>query len=164
MSTADMSAATDSALPNTSVDLWLEVVLLGVSDADRAKAFYESLGWRLDADGAGEDGYRCIQLTPPGSKCSIIFGNQVTSAPPGSGDNLLAVTDVDAARAELVARGVDVSEVFHDAGGGFYHAGSDARVPGRDPDGRSYFSFAAFNDPDGNRWVLQELTTRFPGR
>ena len=165
VSTADVSARTATEVPGiSSVDMKLEVVLLGVSDVDRAKAFYESLDWRLDADVSGDDGQRVVQLTPPGSTCSIIFGDKITSAAPGSGDLLLAVTDVDAARADLVARGVGVSEVFHDASGGFYHAGTEARVPGPDPDGRSYFSFASFNDPDGNRWVLQELTTRLPGR
>jgi catechol 2,3-dioxygenase-like lactoylglutathione lyase family enzyme len=142
----------------------LEVVMLAVSDVDRAKAFYESLGWRLDID-AGDDDFRAVQLTPPGSRCSIIFGNGVTTAAPGSADGLvLAVADIEAARAAVAARGVDVSEVFHDAGGGFYHADAQTHASGRDPQGRSYFSFASFSDPDGNRWLLQELTARFPGR
>ena len=165
MSGAETSSGTRTEASGTRpVDLRLEVVLLGVSDPDRTKAFNESLGWRLDGDFSGDGGYRCIQLTPPNSQCSIIFGSGITSAEPGSGDCLLAVTDVEAARADLVARGADVSEVFHDASSIFYHAGTEARVPGRDPERRTYLSFAAFHDPDGNRWVLQELTTRFPGR
>jgi catechol 2,3-dioxygenase-like lactoylglutathione lyase family enzyme len=147
------------------VDLKLEVVVLAVSDVDRAKTFYESLGWRLDADFPGEEGFRVVQLTPPGSACSIIFGSGVTSAAPGSADGLqLVVTDIDAARAELVDHGVDVSEVFHDTGGVFHHAGDVARASGPAPEHKSYGSFASFSDPDGNRWYLQEVTTRLPGR
>ena len=112
----------------------LEVVVVPVSDVDRAKAFYQSLGWRLDADFPGDDGFRVVQLTPPGSACSIIFGSGVTSAAPGSAEGLqLVVTDIEAARAELVDRGVEVSDVFHDAGGVFHHAGTEARVPGPAP-------------------------------
>jgi len=146
------------------MDMKLEVAMVPVTDVDRAEAFYKALGWRLDADFVGEDGFRVVQLTPPGSPCSVILGSDVTAAPPGSADHLLAVADVEAARAELVGNGVTVSEVFHDAGGVFHHAGTKDRVPGPDPERRSYCSFASFADPDGNTWTLQELTTRLPGR
>jgi catechol 2,3-dioxygenase-like lactoylglutathione lyase family enzyme len=147
------------------IDMKLEVVVLGVSDVDRAKAFYEKLGWRLDADFATGDDFRVVQLTPHNSEASVIFGKGITSAKPGSADSLiLAVDDIDAARVDLVARGVEVSEVFHDAGGVFHHAGENARVGGRDPQGRSYASFASFEDPDGNVWLLQEIQARLPGR
>jgi len=143
----------------------LEVVVVPVSDVDRAKGFYEALGWRLDADFAGDAGFRVVQLTPPGSACSIIFGHEVTSAAPGSAEGLqLVATDIDAARAELVDRGVEVSEVFHDAGGVFHHAGTASRAPGPAPEHRSYGSFVSFRDPDGNAWFVQEVTTRLPGR
>ena len=143
----------------------LEVVVLPVSDVDRAKEFYERLGWRLDADVVNGDDFRVIQLTPPGSPCSIIFGTGITTAAPGSADGLyLVVDDIEAARAELSEHGVQVSEVFHDAGGVFHHAGTTARLPGPDPDRTSYASFASFSDPDGNSWMLQEVTTRLPGR
>ena len=143
----------------------LEVVVLPVSDVDRAKEFYERLGWRLDADVVTGDDFRVIQLTPPGSPCSIIFGTRITTAAPGSADGLyLVVDDIEAARAELSEHGVQVSEVFHDAGGVFHHAGTTARLPGPDPDRTSYASFASFSDPDGNGWMLQEVTTRLPGR
>ena len=147
------------------MDMKLEVVVVPVSDVDRAKGFYVSLGWRLDADFPGDGGFRVVQLTPPGSGCSIIFGSGVTSALPGSAEGLqLVVTDIEAARAELVERGVEVSEVFHDAGGVFHHAGTAARVQGTAPERKSYGSFASFSDPDGNDWFLQEVTTRLPGR
>ena len=146
------------------VDMKLEVVVIGVSDVDRAKAFYENLGWRLDIDVANGD-FRGVQMTPHNSEASIIFGKGITSAKPGSTHSLvLAVDDVDAARADLVARGVEVSEVFHYAGGPFNNSVENPRVGGRDPEGRSYFSFASFEDPDGNGWLLQEITTRLPGR
>jgi catechol 2,3-dioxygenase-like lactoylglutathione lyase family enzyme len=146
------------------VDMKLEVVLLGVSDVDRAKAFYENLGWRIDIDVAAGD-FRGVQMTPHNSEASIIFGKGVTSAKPGSMEGLvLAVDDIDAARDNLIARGVDVSEVFHYAGGPFNNAVENPRVGGSDPEGRSYFSFATFEDPDGNGWLLQEVTTRLPGR
>jgi catechol 2,3-dioxygenase-like lactoylglutathione lyase family enzyme len=149
----------------TAVDMKLEVVVLGVSDVDRAKAFYENLGWRLDADFDSGDGFRVLQLTPHNSEASIIFGKGVTSAKPGSADSLtLAVDDINAARDDLIARGVEVSEVFHYAGGPFNNAMENPRVGGRDPQGRSYYSFASFEDPDGNGWLLQEIQTRFPGR
>src|SRR6478752_6494279 len=143
----------------------LEVVVLSVSDVDRAKGFYEGLGWRLDADLAVEDGYRVVQLTPPGSGCSIIFGEGVAAASPGSTQGLqLSVYDIDAAREELVGRGVDVSEVFHDAAGIFHHAGVAGRADGPAPEHADYGSFVAFSDPDGNGWLLQEIKTRLPGR
>jgi catechol 2,3-dioxygenase-like lactoylglutathione lyase family enzyme len=139
-------------------------VLLGVSDVDRAKAFYENLGWRLDIDIAAGD-FRGVQMTPHNSDASIIFGKGITSAKPGSAHSLvLAVDDVDAARNDLIARGVDVSEIFHYAGGPFNNAVENPRVGGRDPQGRSYFSFASFEDPDGNGWLLQEIKSRLPGR
>jgi hypothetical protein len=123
------------------------------------------LGWRLDADFVVDDDFRVVQLTPPGSPCSIIFGTRVTDAAPGSAGGLyLVVDDIEAARAELVHHGAQVSDVFHDADGVFHHAGTTARVPGPDPERRSYCSFASFSDPDGNGWMLQEVTTRLPGR
>ncbi len=147
------------------MDMRLEVVVVPVSDVDRAKTFYASLGWRLDADFPGDGGFRVVQLTPPGSACSIIFGSGVTSAAPGSADGLqLVVSDIEAARTELVGLGVEVSEVFHDAGGVFHHAGTEARTTGPAPERKSYGSFASFSDPDGNGWFLQEVTTRLPGR
>jgi catechol 2,3-dioxygenase-like lactoylglutathione lyase family enzyme len=146
------------------VDMKLEVVVLGVSDVDRAKAFYENLGWRLDLDVAAGD-FRGVHFTPHNSEGSILFGKGITSAKPGSADSLLlAVDDIDAARDNVIARGVDVSEVFHYAGGPFNNAVENARVPGPDPQGRSYHSFASFEDPDGNGWLLQEIKTRLPGR
>jgi len=139
-------------------------VLLGVSDVDRAKAFYESLGWRLDIDIANGD-FRGVQMTPYNSEASIIFGKGITSAKPGSAHGLvLAVDNIDAARDDLIARGIDVSEVFHYAAGPFNNAVENPRVGGRDPENRSYFSFASFEDPDGNVWLVQEITTRLPGR
>jgi catechol 2,3-dioxygenase-like lactoylglutathione lyase family enzyme len=145
------------------MNMKLEVVIVPVSDVDRAKAFYEKLGFRLDIDIASEN-FRAIQFTPPRSEASIIFGKGVTSPKAGSAELVLAVDDVDAARDELIGRGVNVSEVFHYAGGPFNNAVTNPRVAGRDPEGRSYFSFASVEDPDGNRWLLQEITTRLPGR
>jgi predicted enzyme related to lactoylglutathione lyase len=147
-------------------DMKLEVAVLPVSDVDRSKQFYaEQLGWRLDADFTADDGLRVVQVTPPGSEASVIFGDQVTSAEPGSVEGLqLTVTDIEAARAELVGAGVDASEVFHDVGGVFHHGGTDGRVSGPAADRTSYGSFASFDDPDGNGWILQEITTRLPGR
>jgi catechol 2,3-dioxygenase-like lactoylglutathione lyase family enzyme len=152
------------------VDMELEVVVIPVSDVDRAKEFYGRLGWRLDADFAAGDDWRVIQFTPPGSECSVIFGKNVTAAAPGSAQGLyMIVSDIEAARDELLRRGVKISEVFHDAGN--EHAGTDEpylfgrlRVSGPDPEHRSYRSFASFSDPDGNGWLLQEVTTRLPGR
>jgi len=146
----------DSTQGIGAVDMKLEVVTVPVSDVDRAKGFYRSLGWRLDADIAVGDAFRVVQFTPPHSPCSLAFGKGVTTGEPGSVQRLiLAVEDIDAARRELLGRGVEVSELFHLAGG---------RVPGRDPEGRSYQTYASFSDPDGNGWLLQEITTRLPGR
>src|SRR6266478_3572278 len=147
------------------MDMKLEVVIMPVSDVDRAKAFYEKLGFRLDIDYVANSDFRILQFTPPNSEASIIFGKGVTSAKPGSIDQLtLAVDDVDATRNDLISRGVNVSEVFHYAGGPFNNAVKNPRVGGRDPEGRSYYSFASFQDPDGNGWLLQEIKTRLPGR
>src|SRR5438270_6505762 len=147
-----------------TIDLKLEVVVIPVSDVDRAKAFYEGLGWRLDADFADDEGFRIVQFTPPGSACSIQFGSKMTSAPPGSATNMyLVVPDVHAARDAIAAQGVAVSEVFHEGSlGDRFHP--DARVAGSAPDGATYGSFASFSDPDRNSWLLQEITTRLPGR
>jgi catechol 2,3-dioxygenase-like lactoylglutathione lyase family enzyme len=151
--------------PVKAGEVKLEVVVLPVSDVDRAKRFYAGMGWRLDADLTIEDGYRVVQLTPPGSACSIIFGEGVTAASPGSSEGLqLSVYDIDVARADLIARGVDVSELFHDATGIFHRAGSAGRASGPAPEHADYGSFAAFSDPDGNGWLLQEIKTRLPGR
>jgi catechol 2,3-dioxygenase-like lactoylglutathione lyase family enzyme len=141
----------------------LEVIIIPVSDVDRAKAFYEKLGFRLDIDIVNGN-FRGVQFTPPRSDASIIFGKGVTSARPGSADLVLAVDNVDAAREDLIARGAKVSEVFHYAGGPFNNTIENPRIAGRDPEGRSYFSFTSFEDPDGNRWLLQEITTRLAGR
>jgi catechol 2,3-dioxygenase-like lactoylglutathione lyase family enzyme len=147
------------------VDMKLEVVVVPVSDVDQAKHFYQGLGWRQDADFAASPDFRVVQLTPPGSACSIIFGTGLTSAAPGSSQGLqLTVGDIEAARAELIEHGADVSEIFHDTTGVFHHAGNEERVPGPASDHASYGSFAAFSDPDGNGWLLQEITTRLPGR
>jgi catechol 2,3-dioxygenase-like lactoylglutathione lyase family enzyme len=146
-------------------DMKLEVMVVPVSDVDRAKAFYEGLGWRLDADFPLSDDYRIVQFTPPGSECSIIFGTGVTAAAPGSLEGLqLTVYDIDAARDELAAHGADVSEPFHDVTGAFHHGGGEQRVAGPAPDHADYGSFASFSDPDGNGWLLQEVKTRLPGR
>jgi len=152
------------------IDLKLEIVVIPVSDVDRAKTFYAGLGWRLDADYASGDDYRVIQFTPPGSSCSVIFGKNVTAAAPGSAQGLyLIVSDLEAARKELLGRGVEISEPFHDAGD--VYVGPDqpylfgrVRVSGPDPEHRSYRSFASFSDPDGNGWLFQEITARLPGR
>jgi len=157
----------DARRPRTAAttDLKLEVVVIPVSDVDRAKRFYESLGWRLDADFANGDDWRLVQMTPPGSPCSVMFGKGFTSAVPGSVEGtFLVVDDVEAARATLIGQGVDVSEVFHFDGNLLRVAGTKGRVTGPDPEGRSYFSFATFRDPDGNGWLVQQVKTRFPGR
>jgi catechol 2,3-dioxygenase-like lactoylglutathione lyase family enzyme len=147
------------------MDYKLEVVVLPVTDVDRAKTFYQGLGWRLDADFAGDPGFRVVQMTPPGSACAVIFGTGVTTAAPSSVDGTqLVVDDIDAARAELAGHGVPVSEVFHDAGGVFHHAGTTGRVAGPSPEHKSYGSWVSFDDPDGNTWYVQEVTTRRPGR
>jgi catechol 2,3-dioxygenase-like lactoylglutathione lyase family enzyme len=147
------------------MDMKLEVLVIPVSDVDRAKAFYQKLGFRLDIDYVANDKFRVVQFTPPDSEASIIFGKGIMSAKSGLADSLvLAVEDVEAARADLASRGANVSEVFHYAGGPFNNAVENPRVGGRDPQGRSYYSFASFEDPDGNGWLLQEITTRLPGR
>jgi catechol 2,3-dioxygenase-like lactoylglutathione lyase family enzyme len=151
------------------IDMKFEIVVLPVSDVDRAKEFYAKLGWRLDADYAHENDFRVLQFTPPGSGCSVIFGKNVTAAAPGSAQGLyLIVSDLEAARGDLLRRGVEVSQVFHNEG---VYTGADepylfgrARVSGPDAEHRSYRSFASFKDPDGNGWLFQELTTRLPGR
>jgi catechol 2,3-dioxygenase-like lactoylglutathione lyase family enzyme len=145
----------------------LEAVVIPVSDVDRAKEFYGSLGWRLDADFPFDNGFRVVQLTPPGSACSVQFGTNITSAAPGSAHGLyLIVSDIEAARTELVARGVQISEVFHAGAPGaqFHPAGAGGRLSGPAPEHASYSSFATFSDPDGNGWLFQEVTTRLPGR
>ena len=147
------------------MDMKLEVVIVPVSDVDRAKRFYEKLAWRFDAEFSSGPDFRILQYTPPGSGASIIFGKGVTTSAPGSLQGVyLVVKDIEAARADLVDRGVAVSEIFHDAGGVFHHAGTTGRLRGPDPQRKSYASFAAFNDPDGNGWFLQEVTQRLPGR
>jgi predicted enzyme related to lactoylglutathione lyase len=146
------------------MDVRLEVIVLPVSDVDRAKNFYEKAGFRLDIDHVSDDSFRVVQFTPPGSACSIIIGQGVTSAPPGSVQGLVAVvTDIEAARADLVGRGIDVGEVYHDVGV-IHRSATQGRVAGPDPERRSYASFADFSDPDGNSWTLQEITKRAPGR
>jgi catechol 2,3-dioxygenase-like lactoylglutathione lyase family enzyme len=156
--------ATQTRTPVT-LDQKLEVVVIPVGDVDRSKRFYESLGWRLDADFAQGDDWRLVQMTPPGSPCSVMFGKGFTTAVPGSVQGtFLVVDDIRAARAELSARGVTVGEVFHFQGSLLHAAGTKGRMPGPDPDARSYFTFAPFDDPDGNGWLLQEVKTRLPGR
>jgi catechol 2,3-dioxygenase-like lactoylglutathione lyase family enzyme len=165
MSSVDVSSESAVGTPPVKAgEFKLEAVVVPVSDVDRAKEFYSSLGWRLDADiDRGED-FRIVQFTPPGSGCSIQFGTNIAAAPPGSAQSLyLIVADIEAARDELLARGVEVSEVFHEgAPGARFH--DSGRVPGPAPDRSTYGSFATFSDPDGNGWLLQEITTRLPGR
>ena len=160
MSGTQTSTKQSNQKPTTAtVDLKLEVVVIPVSDVDRAKQFYERLGWRLDADFPVSDSWRAVQMTPPGSPCSIHFGKGITTAAPGSVQNLyLVVSDIEAARRDLIGRGADVSEAFHFAGFG------GPLVPGPDPAGNSYGTYATFRDPDGNGWLLQEVKTRLPGR
>ena len=170
MTGTEQRSATTVEVPAPAIDMKLEIVVIPVSDVDRAKAFYARLGWRLDADFASDDGWRVIQFTPPGSPASIIFGANVTAAKPGSARGLyLVVSDIDAARSDLIRHGAEVSEVFH--GAGDIHAGADEpflsgsrRITGADPERGSYRSFASFRDPDGNGWLIQEITTRLPGR
>jgi len=165
----DSLITTEKAAMSTNIDMKLEIVVIPVSDVDRTKEFYSSLGWRLDAEFKHDEDLRVIQFTPPGSSCSVIFGKNVTGAAPGSAQGLyLIVSDIEAARDELRGRGVEISETFHSAG---VYAGSDepylfgrVRVGGPDPDHGSYRSFASFRDPDGNGWLLQEITTRLAGR
>jgi catechol 2,3-dioxygenase-like lactoylglutathione lyase family enzyme len=161
-----MSTTEASNADPTAVDLKFEVVVIPVADVDRAKEFYGGLGWRLDADFPFDNGFRVVQYTPPGSGCSVQFGSKMTSAEPGSAQGLyLIVSDVAAARDDLVAHGADVSEVFH-AGtpGAQFEPDGSGRASGPAPDRASYSSFATFSDPDGNTWLLQEITTRLPGR
>jgi catechol 2,3-dioxygenase-like lactoylglutathione lyase family enzyme len=160
MSSTQTSTEHATQIPAAAtVDLKLEVVVIPVSDVDRAKGFYQSLGWRLDADFAAGENWRAVQMTPPGSPCSIHFGKGLTPAAPGSVQNLfLAVSDIEAARGQLIGGGADVSKAFHYAGFG------GPRVEGPDPTGRSYGTYASFSDPDGNTWLLQEIKTRLPGR
>jgi predicted enzyme related to lactoylglutathione lyase len=160
-----LQSTSGTAPARASVEMKLEVVVLPVSDVDRAKRFYASLGWREDADFSTSEDFRVVQFTPTGSEASVIFGKGVTDAEPGSIDALqLTVTDIEAAHGELAARGVDVSEVFHDAGGVFHHAGTEARVSGPADGHADYGSFASFSDPDGNGWMMQEIRKRLPGR
>jgi catechol 2,3-dioxygenase-like lactoylglutathione lyase family enzyme len=166
---ATSSAINNQPVSGTSaakVDMKFEVVVIPVADVDRSKAFYTKLGWRLDADFPFDNGFRVVQFTPPGSGCSIQFGTKITTAAPGSAQGLyLIVSHVETAREELVARGVEVSEVFHASKpGAQFRPESNSRVSGPDPGHRSYFSFATFSDPDGNTWLFQEITTRLPGR
>jgi catechol 2,3-dioxygenase-like lactoylglutathione lyase family enzyme len=165
MNSVEASSETAASTPPVkAVEFKLEVVVVPVADVDRAKEFYPSLGWRLDADIARGEDFRLVQFTPPGSGCSIQFGTNIASGAPGSAQSLyLVVPDIEAARDELLARGVEVSEVFHEgAPGARFH--DSGRVPGPAPERSTYGSFAAFSDPDGNGWLLQEITTRLPGR
>ncbi|WP_030934589.1 VOC family protein [Streptomyces sp. NRRL B-24720] len=157
------------------MDLKLEMIVLPVSDIDRTKAFYEAVGFRLDVDSTASDDFRAVHFTPPGSECSIIFGEGMTSTAPGTTQSLyLIVTDIEEAHAELTGRGIDVSEVFHDAGGllhhghdvgnAVHHGTGQERLTGPHPERASYGSYLTFSDPDGNGWVLQEVTQRAPGR
>jgi catechol 2,3-dioxygenase-like lactoylglutathione lyase family enzyme len=168
MSSTQMSIEHATQVPRTGmIDTKLEVVVVPVSDVDRAKRLYGSLGWRLDADFAFDNGFRVVQFTPPGSGCSVQFGTNITSAAPGSAQGLcLIVSEIEAARDELVARGAEISEVFHAGtpGAQFRRDGTSGRVSGPAPDHASYRSFATFSDPDSNGWLLQEIKTRLPGR
>jgi catechol 2,3-dioxygenase-like lactoylglutathione lyase family enzyme len=166
MSNTPMSAgATTNGRGAATVPMRFEVTVLPVADPDRAKAFYQGLGWRLDADISTDDHTRVVQFTPPGSQASIHFGQGITTMTPGSvQDLMLIVDDVNAAREDLMSHGVDVSEVWHDETGIYHHAATDGRVPGPDPQGNSYGSWASFQDPDGNGWLLQEIKVRLPGR
>jgi catechol 2,3-dioxygenase-like lactoylglutathione lyase family enzyme len=147
-----------------TIEMKLEVVVIPVSDVDRAKRFYGDLGWRLGIDYTPGDDYRVIQFTPPGSGCSVIFGKNVTTAAPGSAKGLhLIVSDIQVARDQLLRRGIKVSEPFHDAGGIFHHAGGEGLISGPNPQRKSYASYASFSDPDGNGWVFQEVTARLTG-
>jgi len=147
------------------IDMKLEVIVLPVSDVDRAASFYRELGWRVDADIATDNGGRILQFTPPGSPCSILIGTGLTPSAPGTAQFVhLIVSNIEAARAELIGRGVDASEIFHDAAGGYNRFDPAVRASGPDPERRSYASFVTFSDPDGNGWILQEITNRFPGR
>jgi catechol 2,3-dioxygenase-like lactoylglutathione lyase family enzyme len=162
--TETLGKPVSTGLRADAVDMKLEVVVLPVSDIDRAKRFYGDLGWRLDLDYAPDDDYRVIQFTPPGSGCSVIFGKNVTEAAPGSAQGLhLIVSDISAARDQLLRRGIEIGEPFHDAGGIFHHANAKDLVRGPNPQRKSYASYASFSDPDGNGWLFQEVTTRLTG-
>jgi catechol 2,3-dioxygenase-like lactoylglutathione lyase family enzyme len=166
MTTASVNT-TSASTPTTTVDLKLEVVVIPVADVDRSRAFYASLGWRLDADFAFDNGFRIVQFTPPGSPASIQFGNRVTSAAPGSTNGIyLVVADIEAARNGLADKGIQVSAVFHPEAPGAQFTSSDTsgKAAGLAADDASYGSFATFSDPDGNSYLLQEVTTRLPGR
>lgn len=164
MSSAQPSNQRANPVP-VVVDVGLEVIVLPVADVERSKRFYTNLGWRLDADFSNGDDWRLVQLTPPGSACSVMFGKGFTSAAPGSVQGtFLVVDDIDAARAALIRQDVAVSEVFHFEGNLLRVSGTKGRLPGPDPERQSYFSFASFSDPDGNGWLLQEVRQRFPGR
>jgi catechol 2,3-dioxygenase-like lactoylglutathione lyase family enzyme len=165
MNIAEMrnSPAAESSRAGT-VEMKLEVIVIPVSDVDRAKRFYANLGWRLDIDYRPGGDFRMIQFTPPGSGCSVIFGTNVSEAAPGSLKGLhLIVSDIEAARDELLRRGIEISQPFHDAGGVFHHAGAEGRLSGVNPQRKSYASYASFSDPDGNGWLLQEVTERLTG-
>jgi catechol 2,3-dioxygenase-like lactoylglutathione lyase family enzyme len=165
--TQEHSAEAGGAQESGNVDLKLEVVVIPVSDADRSKDFYARLGWRLDADFSFDNGFRVVQFTPPGSGSSVQFGTKITSAAPGSAQGLyLIVSDIGAARDQLAARGAEIGDVFHPGtpGAQFEPGAGNDRLSGPAPDGQSYSSFATFSDPDGNTWLLQEITTRLPGR
>ena len=165
MSTQTIPEKAAQARTAATSDVKLEVVAIPVSDVDRARRFYESLGWRLDADFTNNSDWRLVQMTPPGSACSVMFGKGFTPAAPGSVQGtFLVVDDLEAARARLIAQGVEVSEVFHFDSNLLRAAGANGRLAGPDPENRSYLSFVSFNDPDGNGWLLQQVTTRLPGR
>lgn len=165
MSTHVINERSTEGRAAAAVDQKLEVIVIPVADVDRAKRFYEGLGWRVDADFSHGEDWRLVQMTPPGSPCSAMFGKGFTTAAPGSVQGTFLVVDnVESARAQLIERGAEVTEVFHFEGNLLRVAGTKGRVPGPDPKGGSYFSFASFSDPDGNSWLVQEVTTRFPGR
>jgi catechol 2,3-dioxygenase-like lactoylglutathione lyase family enzyme len=165
MSTTQMRREDANQTPTAEgIETKLEVVILPVSDVDRSKRFYQSLGWRLDGDFVDAEDWRAVQMTPPGSQCSIIFGKGITTALPGSVQGtFLVVDEIKAARADLIARGVAVSEAFH-FDTGIHVVGTEGRAPGPDPQGRPYSTWTSFSDPDGNTWLLQEVKTRLPGR
>jgi catechol 2,3-dioxygenase-like lactoylglutathione lyase family enzyme len=164
MSNAEMLKEPAIETSRGTIDMKLEVVVIPVSDVDRAKRFYGDLGWRLDIDYTAADDFRVIQFTPPGSGCSVIFGKNVTAAAPGSAQGLhLIVSDIEATRRALLSRGIEISEPFHDAGGVFHHAGPKGLLGGPNPQRKSYASYASFRDPDGNGWLFQEVTARLTG-
>jgi catechol 2,3-dioxygenase-like lactoylglutathione lyase family enzyme len=166
MSSAELRSEPEiETLHASTIDMKLEIVVIPVSDVERAKRFYGELGWRLDLDYTAREDFRVIQFTPPGSGCSVIFGKNVTAAAPGSVQGLhLVVSDIEAARTDLLRRGIEISGPFHDSGGVFHHAGAEGRLNGPNPQRKSYASYAAFTDPDGNGWLLQEITARLTGQ